>query len=478
MAGGGDELKLLGMWASPFALRVKLALGFKGLSYQYVEENLRNKSDLLLKSNPVHKKVPVLIHNGKPVCESQIIVQYLDEVYSATGPSFLPVDPYERATARFWAAFIDDKFLVSWLKAGRGKTEEEKAEGVKETFAAVETLEGAFKECSKGKPFFGGDSVGYLDIVLGALVAWMRTAEVRHGIRLFDAFRSPLLEKWVERFGKLEEVVAVMPDIDRLVEHAKVREAEVAAAAVNNLKTTVLKMAGGSDELKLLGMWASPFVMRVKLALGFKGLSYEDVEEDLFGGKSELLLKSNPVHKKVPVLLHNGKPVCESQIIVQYIDEAFAGTGPLLLPSDPYERAIARFWGAYIDDKLLASFLQSAKGKTEEEKAEGLKQTLVAVENMEGAFKEISKGKPFFGGDTVGYLDVTLGALVSWIHAAEKIYGMRLFDATRSPLLNAWLEQFGALDVAKAALADVDRLVEYAKKRQADQAAAEASSNN
>jgi glutathione S-transferase len=126
--------------------------------------------------------------------------------------------------------------------------------------------------------------------------------------------------------------------------------------------------------------------------------------------------------------------------------------------------------------QLLASFLQSAKGKTEEEKAEGMKQTLVAVEYMEGAFKEISKGKPFFGGDAVGYLDVTLGALVSWILAAEKMYGMRLFDATRSPLLNAWLERFGALDVAKAVLADVDRLVEYGKKRQADQAAAEASS--
>ncbi|CAL4915223.1 unnamed protein product [Urochloa decumbens] len=236
-------------------------------------------------------------------------------------------------------------------------------------------------------------------------------------------------------------------------------------------------MAGGGDELKLLGMWASPFVMRVKLALGFKGQSYEEVEEDLFGGKSELLLKSNPVHKKVPVLLHNGKPVCESQIIVQYIDEAFAGTGPSFLPSDPYERALARFWGAYIDDKLLASFLQSARGKTEEEKAEGVKQTLIAVENMEGAFKEISKGKPFFGGDSVGYLDVTLGALVSWVHAAEKMYGMRLFDATRSPLLNAWLERFGALDVAKAVLADVDKLVEYGKKRQAEAAAA-ASSNN
>ncbi|CAL4915220.1 unnamed protein product [Urochloa decumbens] len=191
------------MWASPFVLRVKLALGFKGLSYKYVEENLRNKSDLLLESKPVHKKVPMLIHNGKPVCESQIIVQYLGE------------------------------FLASWLKDGRGKTEEEKAEGAKETFAAVETLEGAFKECSKGKFFFGGDNVGYLDIVLGALVAWMCTAEVRHGIKFFDASRSPLLEKWVDRFGRLDEVVAILPDIDRLVVHAKMREAEVAAAASN-----------------------------------------------------------------------------------------------------------------------------------------------------------------------------------------------------------------------------------------------------
>ena len=128
------------------------------------------------------------------------------------------------------------QLLSSWVAIHAAGTEEEKAEGLKETFAAVETLEGAFREISKGKPFFGGDSVGYLDIALGALLAWMLTAEVRHGFRLFDASRSPLLEKLVERFSKLDEVVAVLPDIDRLVEHTKVREAEVAAAAaaVNN----------------------------------------------------------------------------------------------------------------------------------------------------------------------------------------------------------------------------------------------------
>ena len=62
------------------------------------------------------------------------------------------------------------QLLPSWLQSFGGKTEEEKAEGLKQTLAAVDQLEAAFKGCSKGnKPFFGGDSVGYVDVALGSL---------------------------------------------------------------------------------------------------------------------------------------------------------------------------------------------------------------------------------------------------------------------------------------------------------------------
>lgn len=92
--------------------------------------------------------------------------------------------------------------------------------------------------------------------------------------------------------------------------------------------------------------------MRVKIALAQKGIAYECKQEDL-QAKSTLLLEKNPVHKKIPVLIHNGKPICESLNIVQYIDETW--NHEPLLPSDPYQRSQARFWGDYIDKNVSIS---------------------------------------------------------------------------------------------------------------------------
>ncbi|KAH6799357.1 glutathione S-transferase TAU 20 [Perilla frutescens var. frutescens] len=207
-----------------------------------------------------------------------------------------------------------------------------------------------------------------------------------------------------------------------------------------------------NEALKLLDFWESPFAARVRLALAEKGLSYESQDEDLFGGKSELLLKSNPIYEKVPVLLHDGKPVVESANIVYYIDETWPQ--PQLLPACSYGRSRARFWADFIDKKVFDGGCNIWKSKGGEELETAKKEFIDILKKLEGAMGE----HDYFGGDKMGFVDIILVSLSSWFPAYEKFGDFKIEE--ESPKIGAWIKRCYQKESVAKSLPDTQKVIE------------------
>ncbi|KAJ1418734.1 Thioredoxin-like superfamily [Sesbania bispinosa] len=204
-----DEVVLLDFGVSMFGMRVRVALAEKGIKYEYKEEDLMNaKSALLLQMNPVHKKIPVLIHNGKPICESLIIVEYIDEVWKDKAP-LLPIDPYQRAQARFWADFVDNKVHEVAKKIWTGKVDEVETEK-KELIENLKQLE----EFLGDKPYFGGGTFGFLDVAFIPFYKWFYAYETVGKLKL----DCPKLIAWGKRCLQRESVSKFLPDEKEIYE--------------------------------------------------------------------------------------------------------------------------------------------------------------------------------------------------------------------------------------------------------------------
>ncbi|KAK6931901.1 Glutathione S-transferase, N-terminal [Dillenia turbinata] len=199
-----EEVVLLDFSPSPFGMRVKIALALKGIEYEYRHEDIFNKSPLLEKVNPVHKKIPVLIHIGKPICESLLILEYIDEVWKDKTPKFLPHDPYQRAQARFWVDFIDKKLYLPAKKIWTTRGDEQE-EGKREFIELLKVLEAELGE----KTYFGGGELGLLDIALLPFYCWFYSYEA-FGKFSIEA-ECPKLVAWGKRCIERECVSKAVP---------------------------------------------------------------------------------------------------------------------------------------------------------------------------------------------------------------------------------------------------------------------------
>jgi glutathione S-transferase len=89
---------------------------------------------------------------------------------------------------------------------------------------------------------------------------------------------------------------------------------------------------------------------RVRFVLHAKDIAFEEQKLDLFAGDQLKpdYLRINP-NGVVPALVHRGRPVIDSAVIIEYLDEIGAEVARLA-PEDPFERARMRSMMRYIDE--------------------------------------------------------------------------------------------------------------------------------
>jgi len=101
-----------------------------------------------------------------------------------------------------------------------------------------------------------------------------------------------------------------------------------------------------------------------------------------------------------------------------------------------------------------------AKG---EELEKTRKETLEMLQNVE----EHGLGeKKFFGGDSIGIVDIAFGSVIYWLELIEEVVGEGvIFEAHKFPRLHAWIKNFKQAPIIKENLPDRAWTVTFFKRR-------------
>ena len=91
--------------------------------------------------------------------------------------------------------------------------------------------------------------------------------------------------------------------------------------------------------------------------------------------------------------------------------------------------------------------------------------------------EEVLRGKKFFGGEKIGFVDLALGWLANLISLLEDVAGLKIVDEDKFPLLSAWMQDFADSPIIKDNWQPRDKMIaKFQALRDAKLAAAASSS--
>lgn len=171
--------------------------------------------------------------------------------------------------------------------------------------------------------------------------------------------------------------------------------------------------------LTLCGFAISNYYNKVKLVLLEKGLPFDE-QLVMTRSKDEAVLSASPLGK-VPFLRTEHGSLCESQVIVDYLEAAYPN--PPLVPADPFAAAKVRELVTFIDLHLelvarelypLAFFGGTVDDATKERVRKQLTRQI-------GGFKRLAKFSPYVAGEQFTVADCAAFVSLPLVGMATKI---------------------------------------------------------
>lgn len=160
--------------------------------------------------------------------------------------------------------------------------------------------------------------------------------------------------------------------------------------------------------ITLHGMTLSNYYNKVKMVLLEKGVPFTE-EIVRTGSTDEAVLQASPLGK-IPFIRVDGTPLCESQVIVEYLEARYPQ--PPLLPADPLAAAKVRELTAFVDLhlELVARdlYAQAFFGGTVSESTQSRVRKQL-TKNIP-AFKRLARFAPYLAGE-----QFTLADCAGWV---------------------------------------------------------------
>ena len=189
--------------------------------------------------------------------------------------------------------------------------------------------------------------------------------------------------------------------------------------------------------MKLYGANVCPFVHRVRLVLSEKALDHEYVAIDL-ANKPEWYHDVLPTGK-VPLLEDGGYRLWESDVVCEYLDEAYPEVS--LMPAESGERAKARLQCAWAGSRFVPVFYKLLAGQDPDFQEKRKEEFGVIFKELEERLSHTDS--PFF----LNELSLADTALFPWFERWCVLEHYRNFEMPApGPRTSAWLKAMGSRD--------------------------------